>query len=212
MPGSLSELQATVLRALAGLNPRWTLSGGGALAGFHLAHRRTKDVDLFFHGLQALDRLPEEASAALRAQGMAVDILQRAPAFCRLRVDRAGAVVIVDLVAEPVANVFPVERRGLDEQTEILVDSRAEILVNKLGALYSRTEIRDLVDVKALVDAGEDLEAALGLVARKDGGFSPPDLAWVLRTLNVAALAKADGYEAAPLLAFRDHLVDRLLA
>ncbi|MDP2315299.1 MAG: hypothetical protein Q8P41_20545 [Pseudomonadota bacterium] len=65
--------------------------------------------------------------------------------------------------------------------------------------------------MKALVDAGEDLDAAIGLVSRKDGGFSPPDLAWVLRKMNVSALAKADGYEAVGLLAFRDHLVDRLL-
>lgn len=211
MPGSLSALQARVLKALAGLDPRWTLTGGGALAGFHLAHRRTKDVDLFFHGLDALGRLPEDAAVAMRAEGMSVDFLQRAPAFCRIRAESAGEVVVVDLVAEPVPNVFPVERRLLDA-TEILVDCRAEILVNKLCALYSRWEIRDLVDVKALVDAGEDLEAALGLVSRKDGGFSPPDLAWVLRTLNVAALASPDGYDAAELVAFRDLLVDRLLA
>ena len=210
MHGSLSALQVRVLRALAALSPRWTLTGGGALAGFHLAHRKTKDVDLFFHGLAALERLPEDAAAALRADGMSVDYLQRAPAFCRLRAGLDGEVVIVDLVAEPVPNVFPPEPRGV-EAVEILVDSRAEILVNKLGALYSRSEIRDLVDVKALVEAGEDLDRALGLVSRKDGGFSPPNLAWVLRTLNVTALAKADGYEASGLLAFRDRLVDRLL-
>ena len=210
MPGSLSALQVRVLRALAALRPRWTLTGGGALAGFHLAHRSTKDVDLFFHGLAALERLPEDAAAALRADGMSVDYLQRAPAFCRLRADLDGEVVIVDLVAESVPNVVPPEPRGV-EAVEILVDSRTEILVNKLGALYSRSEIRDLVDVKALVEAGEDLDCALGLVSRKDGGFSPPDLAWVLRTLNVTALAKADGYEASGLLTFRDRLVDRLL-
>ncbi len=210
MPGSLSVLQVRVLLTLAGLSPRWTLTGGGALAGFHLAHRRTKDVDLFFHGLGALERLPEDAAAALRAEGMSVDFLQRAPAFCRIRAGLDGEVVLVDLVAEPVSNVFPAERRTV-EAVEILVDCRAEILVNKLGALYSRSEIRDLVDVKALVDAGEDLDAALALVSRKDGGFSPPDLAWVLRTMNVPALSKADGYEAVGLLAFRDLLVDRLL-
>lgn len=61
----------------------------------------------------------------------------------------------MDLVAEPVPNVFPAETRVVDT-TEILVDCRSEILVNKLGALYSRWEIRDLVDVKALVDAPDE--------------------------------------------------------
>lgn len=210
MPGSLSPLQVSVLQALANLVPRWTLTGGGALAGFHLAHRRTKDVDLFFHGIDTLMRLPEDAASMLRAAGMSVDFLQRTPSFCRMRAEQDGDVVLVDLVAEPVPNVFPAEPQVLDS-TEILVDCRSEILVNKLGALYSRCEIRDLVDVKALIDAGEDLDAALELVSKKDGGFSPLDLAWVLRTLNVAVLAKADGYDAAALTAFRDHLVDRLL-
>lgn len=210
MPGSLSSLQERVLRALAGLEPRWTLTGGGALAGFHLGHRRTKDVDLFFHGIGALERLPEDAAAALRQVGLSVDFLQRAPSFCRLRVQGAGEVVVVDLVAETVPRVYPADHVQLGD-TEILVDSRPEILVNKLAALYSRSEIRDLVDVKALVDAGEDLEAALALVSRKDAGFSPPDLAWVLRTLNVPALARADGYEPSGLVAFRDRLIDRLL-
>ena len=172
--GRLSALQVRVLQALAALDPRWTLTGGGALAGFYLAHRQTKDVDLFFHGVAVLARLPEDAAAALKAEGMFVEFLQRSPAFCRLRADLHGEAVVVDLVAEAVPNVFPPEPRRV-EDVEILVDSRTEILVNKLGALYSRSEIRDLVDTKALVDAGEDLDAALSLVSRKDGGFSPPN-------------------------------------
>jgi hypothetical protein len=65
--GRLSALQVRVLQALAALAPRWTLTGGGALAGFYLAHRQTKDVDLFFHGVAVLARLPEDAAAALKA-------------------------------------------------------------------------------------------------------------------------------------------------
>ena len=211
VPPRLPVLHRLALHALAPLEPRWTLTGGGALVGFYLGHRVTRDVDLFFHGLSTLDRLPEDAIAALTLAGVTVGVLQRAPAFCRLRVDRAGETLLVDLVAEPVAWVFAPEPHRV-EGVEILVDSRAEILVNKLAALYSRLEIRDLVDVQALVGAGEDLDAALGLVARKNGGFSPPDLAWILRSMDVAALAKAEGYDAAVLVAFRERLVDRLLA
>jgi hypothetical protein len=206
----LSALQVRALTTLAGLRPRWTLTGGGALIGFHLAHRETRDVDLFFHGIATLGRLPEEAAGALRSAGLEVGPLQRTPSFARLRASAGAESVLVDLVAEPVANVFPPEPRQLDG-VEILTDPRAEILVNKLAALYSRSEIRDLVDTHALVEAGEDLRAAVALVPRKDAGFSPPGLAWVLRTLNVSALARAEGLDPAPLLAFRDRLVDELL-
>jgi hypothetical protein len=32
----------------AGIDPHWTLTGGGALAGVHLGHRETRDLDLFW--------------------------------------------------------------------------------------------------------------------------------------------------------------------
>ena len=74
-------------------------------------------MDLFFHGIESLGRLPEDAAAALRGIGMSVDLLQPAPAFCRLRAELAGEVVLVDLVAERVPNVFPVEKGLVDALT-----------------------------------------------------------------------------------------------
>lgn len=58
MPDSrLSALQRHILRVLASMDPRWTLTGGGALAGLYLGHRETRDLDLFWHGLSALPDL-----------------------------------------------------------------------------------------------------------------------------------------------------------
>jgi hypothetical protein len=48
--GRLTVLQERALVALGGIEPRWTLTGGGALAGFHTRHRVTRDLDLFFRG------------------------------------------------------------------------------------------------------------------------------------------------------------------
>jgi len=41
------------------------------------------------------------------------------------------------------------------------------------STLLERSEIRDLADVKALLDAGGDLDAALRDAPTKDAGFSP---------------------------------------
>lgn len=210
MQDRLSEVQRRALVALASLPQEWVLTGGGALVGFYLGHRETRDLDLFFHGLARLERLPDEAFQALSEAGFSVRWVQRTPAFCRMSAEFGGQSVLVDLVAEPVPNVYPAERHTVGE-THILVDSPSEILVNKLAALYSRSEIRDLVDVQALVMEGEDLAAAIGQVHLKDTGFSPADLAWVLRSLNVRALARADGYDSESLASFRDSLVDRLI-
>ena len=42
----LTALQWRILEILSALQPPWTLTGGAALAGFHLKHRTTKDLDL----------------------------------------------------------------------------------------------------------------------------------------------------------------------
>jgi hypothetical protein len=73
----------------------------------------------------------------------------------------------------------------------ILVDAPHEILVAKLSALLGRSELRDLEDVRALLAAGGDLTGAIADAPRKDAGFSPPMLAWVLEQFPVEALARA---------------------
>ncbi len=62
----------------------------------------------------------------------------------------------------------------------IRIDPPEEILANKLGALLSRSEIRDLVDVRALELAGFRVENALAVAALKDTGLTPAALGWVL--------------------------------
>lgn len=99
-------------------------------------------------------------------------------------------------------------------RSSVLVDGRHEILTSKLCALLGRTELRDLEDVHALLLAGGELERALADAPRKDGGFSPLTLAWVLRGMPVGRLAGAAGWSrdaAEAIERFRDKLVDRLL-
>jgi hypothetical protein len=208
----LTPLQRRILRALAGMTPPWTLTGGGALAGVHLGHRETRDLDLFWRNRGELGPLVPEAVAALKADELEAQVLRTAPAFCELRVlDGAGA-CLVDLVAEPFVSIAPPDRVEIDGST-IAVDGRHEILAGKLAALLERSEIRDLVDVKALLDAGGDLEAALRDAPMKDAGFSPLTLAWVLRSYDPRPAARALGWSDSDtdvLVAFRDWLLERL--
>ena len=213
MPGGrLDRLQQSVLKTLAPMNPRWTLTGGGALVGFHLAHRETRDLDLFWHATAVLERRADEVVQRLRASGLDVTVLQHDPAFARLRTVDGTEAIAVDLVADPVPWVEPPAEAALDEVT-IQIDTRHEILVNKLCALLGRSEVRDLVDLRALLEAGGDLERGLRDAPRKDDGFSPMTLAWVLERFDVRRLAASSGMEAhgaQALDAFRATLVDRL--
>lgn len=210
----LSSLQWSILERLSGLEPQWTLTGGGALAGFHLKHRPTRDLDLFWHRLDQLGQLPEEVRSRLMSSGLDVATLQTGATFSRLRVSDGAETCIVDLVADPVAPVeTPIQIRI--GTASVTVDTPHEILVNKLGALLSRSELRDLEDIEALLASGGDLEKALADVPKKDGGFSPLTLAWVLKDFRPSALARVAGIEAhraEQLDRFKESLIQRILA
>jgi hypothetical protein len=214
MPRSeLSDLQRRVLVALAGTIPAWTLTGGGALAGVHFGHRTTRDLDLFWRGLSTLGGVPRAIEARLVDAGMQLTNLQTEPAFRQYRVEDAGAVVIVDLVADPVPTIEPpmIVRLGA---SDVQVDSPHEIFVNKLCALLGRAEVRDLIDVRVLLDAGFDLGRALDDAPKKDAGFSPLTLAWVLEQQALEPKARAyglDDTEVSALVAFRDRLSELVL-
>ena len=214
MHGTLSTLQVTILETLANLEPHWTLVGGAALAGVHLKHRRTRDLDLFWRQREKLGELVGQVRRTLENAGFTADVIQEAPAFARLRVGLNDEVVVVDLVADPPPALFDDEFADMGT-ARIQVASRREILVDKLCALLGRAEVRDLVDVQALLDSGEDLEQAVRDAPSKDGGFSAPVLAWVLNDLDIRAIAAVAGVGTESidaLCSFRDDLIRDLLA
>ena len=141
-----------------------------------IARRETRDLDLFWRGARHLAGLPREVARLLEANGLVVEAVQSAPDFQRLRITAVEESVLLDLVADPVPAVEePVELTL--EGVAILVDSAHEILVNKLCTLLERSELRDLLDVRVLLEGGGDLRRALREAPSKDLGFSPLTLA-----------------------------------
>lgn len=176
---TLSNLQNDFLREFFRRENRFYLTGGAALAGFYLGHRETNDLDLF-----TLENEIENGFVIVkdtaRALGASVEAIQTAPDFRRLLVKRGDEAVVVDLIRE---YVFQLEREKR-EIGGIRIDSAEEILANKLCALLSRSEIRDLVDVRELEKAGFKIEDALSAAQRKDTGLTPAQLAWVLNQIK----------------------------
>jgi hypothetical protein len=209
-----TAFQERVITALARALPTATLTGGAALAAFHTKQRATRDIDIFFHGVPKLD--PIDVRTARDAVGEfaeRVASLHSGASFTRFEADSGTERVVVDLVASPVPVVEHPERRDL-LGVSVQVDSAREILVNKVVALLSRSELRDLVDVRALVASGGSLTDAVAQAPQKDAGFSPLTLAWVLRGFPVEKLARLEGApesDVAALASFRDELVEFLL-
>jgi len=208
----LTQLQYTVLKTLASINPHWTLTGGGALAAVYTKHRGTRDLDLFVRGEEALGEIPKQAERMLKSAGFSVLHVQTEPMFCRLKISRDGDSVLLDLVAESVPSIEPPFIWDL-QGVAVQVDSVREILANKLCCLLGRQEFRDLVDIRALLQAGGDLKRALLDAPKKDAGFSPLTLAWLLEQLPIETLARgvgANNEEAAELSRFRDELIQKI--
>jgi hypothetical protein len=93
----------------------------------------------------------------------------------------------------------------------VRVDPAEEIFANKLCTLLSRSEIRDLVDARALEGLGLSLAEALAAGQRKDGGLTPGQLAWVLSQITIGDGAEIPaGVAPAELREYLRGLVDRL--
>jgi Nucleotidyl transferase AbiEii toxin, Type IV TA system len=96
-------------------------------------------------------------------------------------------------------------------QGHIAVDSIEEIFANKICALLSRAELRDLVDVRALEASGLKLEDAFQGATQKDAGLTPAMLAWVLSSLSIGDDAHLpQGVTAQELKLYLQTLVERL--
>ncbi|MBA4184489.1 MAG: nucleotidyl transferase AbiEii/AbiGii toxin family protein [Acidobacteria bacterium] len=202
----LSNLQNDFLREFFGRESRFYLTGGAALVGFYLGHRETHDLNLFTLENEIENGFVIVRDAA-RNLGATVEAIQTAPDFRRLLIRRGDEAVVVDLAREYVFQLEAEKR----EIGGIRVDSPEEILANKLCALLSRSEIRDLVDVRELEKAGFSLENALFVAQRKDTGLTAAQLAWVLSQIKFGDdLIPPGNVLAAELRDYLDDLIARL--
>lgn len=189
-PDRLTGFQRALLESFFRYERRFFLTGGAALAGFHLGHRETQDLDFFVvsddtnilaEGEAALERAATDLGAKIEATRTALN-------FRRRLVKRTDEAVIVDLVRD----VIPALAEKVIVGT-IRLDSPREILANKLCTLLSRSELRDLVDVRALEKSGLSIEAAVVDAATKDGGISAATLLEVLSDITIGDETKLPG-------------------
>lgn len=208
-PSKLSPLQADVLDAFFQRERGFFLTGGAALAGFHLGHRTTDDLDLFTRHDLAFERGRFVLADVAAALGGELQVRQDAPGFKRVVLTRSGEGLVIDLVkdAGPQLHLEKLERG------HIVIDPADEILANKLTALVGRAEERDLIDVMFLERAGYSVEAGLPAALAKDGGCTPATLAWLLSEITIPdGVVLPAGVAPAELREYVSKLIDRLLA
>lgn len=208
-PSRLSALQQELLAAFCEREQRFFLTGGGALAGFYFGHRTTEDLDLFSAPGPDLADAARSVEEAARAVGARLEVRTVYQDFRRYVARRGDEECIVDLVIDRAPMVDP-EKATFGN---VRVDTLREIAANKICTLLSRSEIKDLVDLQALVAAGIDLHQAFADAETKEAGADPATLAWVLGELRIAHEALLPGgANVAALESFRQSFVKQLRA
>jgi hypothetical protein len=208
-PSKLTALQRDVLDAFFQRERGFFLTGGAALAGFHLGHRATDDLDLFTPQQAAFERGRFVLADVASAMGGRLEVRQDAPGFQRLILTRGDDGLVVDLVKD----VSPQLHADKLDRDNILIDPADEILANKLTALVGRAEERDLIDVMFLERAGNSIDMALPVALAKDGGCTPATLAWLLSDVTIPDSVRLPaGVSAGELREYVSALIARLLA
>lgn len=205
----LSALQHELVEAFFSEPSAFFLTGGGALAGYHLGHRFTDDLDLFTTPVESMDMAVQRLRRTVASIGATVESIQEAPDFRRFSVQRGADTTLVDLVIDRA----PQLKAAKELVGHVRIDSQREIAANKIAALLGRTAPRDIVDLFALFERGNTLETALADARTKDSAVDPGTLAWVLSgwrlgpDVPLPVGVSLDGVEQ-----MRTELIERLLA
>lgn len=183
------RLTRDALAALTGTD--FALAGAGAIREHGITDRPTQDVDLFTASIDP-DRFTaavDQLGTALTAAGYAVETLRRAATFARLVARTSdGAALEVDLAAD---------WRSSEPVTLAVgpVLALADAVGSKLGALYSRAETRDFLDVDAIRRSGRLTDAQLlTILADRDPGFDRRAFAGQLDLVRQATDGEAERY------------------
>ena len=169
--GWLTTLQAAFLTRFFATNTGqlFFLTGGTALAAYHLHHRLSVDLDLFTLGdlaLRETDVLIPQLAADL---GCRIGRARRTEHFRQFLLEpEAGESLQIDLVRD-----FGPQYGEHIKMGDIVVDSMENIGANKLTAILGRTEPKDFVDLYFILHAGYDFDDLLAKAQEKDLGLQP---------------------------------------
>jgi hypothetical protein len=179
----LYRIQDWALTRLRTVEQGFHLSGGTALSRGYYEHRYSVDLDFFANDAPEFelwrDRCLHGLAEAAEQQGSRLEIVLREERFGRAFLHGA-----VSLKVEFINHVPFRVGRPWDHPVLGRLDTRENILANKISALLDRQEPKDMADIFWLCCRDRlDLLAAMGDAPGKAAGIFPP---LVARTLAEA--------------------------
>lgn len=188
----MTPFQARVLETLfeSGLSRHgYFFTGGTALAEFYLQHRYSDDLDIFIRGRRDIKSDFIDVKRLLEQKSLEVFSEVVEGEFVRFFVrgsDETGTGLKVELARQAGVQVSP--SMTVDR---IVVDSFEDIAVNKICAIYGRTEIKDFVDLFFILRESKfSLDYLVARAKQKEADFDREDaiLEFATRLLAVGDL------------------------
>lgn len=177
----LAPHQILILKEFFGdpFGRKFFLTGGTALSAFYLAHRDSKDLDLFTLGELDLVALENVISQIAKKTGSKLLIKVRSNTYCEIYLENKNQkwVQRLDFVKE-----IPVHFGKIADIDDVKVDSLDNIGSNKILAIFGRLEIKDYVDLYMILKTREFSFAKLfSLAKKKDKGLYEFYFAGIIR-------------------------------
>lgn len=149
-------------------------TGGTALAEFYLQHRYSDDLDIFTRERRDIRADYLDVKRSLAAKAIEVSTELELDDFVRFFVSGTGEIgsgLKVELCRDAGAQMSVAET--IDG---ITVDSFEDIAVNKVRALYGRSEIKDFVDLFFILRESKfTLDYLVGRAKEKEADFERED-------------------------------------
>lgn len=167
---TLYPLQDKVLRTIGSLKTPFYLTGGTALSRCYLNHRYSDDLDFFVNNEPLFLTRVTSIIASLQKE-FAIEVLMKSESYVSLRVN---TILKVDFVNDVSFRFGELTNTLIYSQ----VDNLENILSNKLSALISRDEPKDVVDIWMIVKKiRPDWKKIFSDVGSKAVGIFPLDVA-----------------------------------
>jgi predicted nucleotidyltransferase component of viral defense system len=163
------------------LAPSFYLTGGTALACYHLQHRYSEDLDFFAEAREAMTGVTAIVADLATELDAAVEFTRTFPTFVEtFLTGSSGERIKIDFAFDTPFRLLPTE---FDATYGIRVDNATDIAANKLAALFGRSEAKDFVDVYFICQEMMPFDELYRQAAQKHVGITHYWLAMAMRNV-----------------------------
>ncbi|MDO8610869.1 MAG: nucleotidyl transferase AbiEii/AbiGii toxin family protein [bacterium] len=167
---TLYPLQDKVLKLIDGLQTPFYLTGGTALSRCYFNHRYSDDLDFFVNKDSNFIKFSEQILSNLM-KNFEVEVIIKSESYISIKVNK---ILKIDLVNDVQYRYGQLEKKKIFSK----VDNVKNILSNKLSALISRDEAKDVVDIWVIAKNSKiDWKDIFLSANSKAVGIFPPDIA-----------------------------------